>query len=345
MPNKINLTESDISDAKNTNPAPEKKYQVGGQAVIEGVMMRSPHCIATAVRIPNGEIIINKRPFTSITSKNKFLGLPLIRGGVALIEALILGVQSLTWSAEQAIEEEDKKTKKEKEEKNTEENIEKDTEKDSENIESEVDKEKKSETKQMSNIAIAGTVAFSLLLGFALFFLLPLALTSLLGVEGKIGFNLVDGLIRLVIFLSYVGLISLWGEIRRIFQYHGAEHKSIYTLEAGKELVPINAKPFTTLHPRCGTSFLLIVMVISILIFSLLGKPVWWLRIISRIVLLPLIAGISYEFVKWSSKHQDNKIVHLISIPGLALQRLTTREPDEEQIEVAMAALKASLEE
>lgn len=281
---------------------------IGGQAVIEGVMMKGRKGWSVAVRSANGEIHIKKEPLNELPF---FLKLPLIRGFSSLIHALILGIKAIEYSASKVYEE---------------------------------------EGKQLSNISIFLTILTSMLLGIALFILLPLYLTKIIGalfpqiLNNSLLFNLVDGIIRILFFLLYIIIIGLWKDIRRIFEYHGAEHKVIHAYENGNDLSINNIKKHSPLHPRCGTSFLLIVMVISILTFSFIPKELPFIyKFLSRIILIPLIAGISYEFLKLSAKIKNNPIVKILIQPGLMLQKLTTREPDESQIEVAIKALEEVL--
>lgn len=296
-----------------------KKTSIGGQAVIEGVMMRGPKKVSVAVRKPDGTIDVKIEDNVPITKKNKFFSLPIIRGAVSLIDSLVVGIKTLTYSAS-FFEEEVEKTK--------------------------FDKyiEKKLGDKA-ENFYIGISLTFSLAIAALLFFVLPTLSANYMkrATENTILINLVEGAIRLVIFFIYIYLISRMKDIQRVFEYHGAEHKSIFCYEAGMELTPENARTFKRLHPRCGTNFLLIVMLISILVFSFLGWPNIIERIISRIVLLPLIAGISYEFIKWMGK-SDSTFAKKLSYPGLMLQNLTTREPDNSQLEVAIAALMAVID-
>jgi uncharacterized protein YqhQ len=292
---------------------PEKKLNIGGQAVIEGVMMRSPTYYATAVRTPQGRIVIQKIPYVGLTHRFKFLNIPIIRGALNLIETLVVGIRSLSFSASQAVEEDEKS------------------------------KNKKS-NKSASSLAIFGSIVLALGLGFLLFFYIPLILTELFNVESGLLFNLIDGIFRLAIFLLYIYLISRWKEMRRIFQYHGAEHKTIYAFEAGKDLTAQNTKDFSTLHPRCGTSFLIVVMIVSIIVFVFLGKPETWSDRLLRFSMIPLIGGISFEFIKLSAKKRFQKFFKPAVWPGLLLQKITTQEPSEDMIEVAIAALDACLD-
>jgi uncharacterized protein YqhQ len=294
------------------------KINVGGQAVIEGVMMRAPRSVAIAVRRPNGEIVVRKELVVPLSERFPIVKLPVLRGAVALFSSLIIGIKALNFSANEAMSEEEK------------------------------EKEGEQGGGEVSSWAMAGTMAVAFGFGICLFFLFPLYLTKLMTPvigDNNIVFNLVDGVIRVIVFLLYIWGISQMNDIQRVFQYHGAEHKSIFAYEAGEELSIENVQKYSRLHPRCGTSFLLIVMLVSIAVFSLIPK-LWpfVFKAGSRIVLLPLIAGISYEFLKWSAKNDSHPLVKMIIAPGLALQRLTTREPDEQQLEVAIRSMNEALE-
>jgi uncharacterized protein YqhQ len=290
------------------------KIHVGGQAVIEGVMMRAPRALAIAVRRPDGEITVKKEEVIPLSERFPVVKLPVVRGAVAMFQSLVVGIKALNFSANEAIAEED---------------------------------ESGGEKKDLSSWAMAGTMAVALGFGVLLFFVMPLYLTKLLipiiG-DSNIVFNLIDGVIRVIVFLLYIVSISRMQDIQRVFQYHGAEHKSIFAFEAGDELTVENVRKYSRLHPRCGTSFLLIVMVVSIVIFSMIPK-LWpfYMKAGSRIFLLPLIAGISYEFLKWSAKNDSTPMVKMIITPGLALQKLTTREPDDSQMEVAIRSMEEAL--
>jgi uncharacterized protein YqhQ len=286
-------------------------FSVGGQAVLEGVMMRSPSAVATAVRRPNGEIVITHRPFQGVAARHKILNLPILRGGINLIETIALGMQSLNWSADQAMDDSARPAGR------------------------------KPSWRQQLGTAATMILAFGL--GIGLFFYLPLVLTEAIGVRGDITFNLVDGVFRVVFFLGYLWAISLWKDMRRVFQYHGAEHKSIYVFEAGLPLEPEESRKFTTLHPRCGTSFLLLVMLTSIVVFSFLGRPENVGERLVRIAFVPVIAGIAYELIKLSAKKSCQRWMMPLILPGLWLQKITTKEPSLDQVEVAMAAIRACL--
>jgi uncharacterized protein YqhQ len=292
---------------------------VGGQAVLEGVLMRIPTAYAVAVRTPAGGIRVKKELLPE-TARGRFGNLPLVRGTVILFKALMLGIQALNFSAEVAMEEEA--------------------------LEGEAPPPKAAAT----TVALATTVVFSLALGVLLFFYVPLLLTQWMGhhwefARGTFGFNLVDGAIRVAIFLAYILAISLLKDIRRVFAYHGSEHKVVHTWEAKEDLTVENARPHSVLHPRCGTSFLLFVMVISILVFSLVPRTApFWIKALSRLVFLPLIAGLSYEMIRLTAKFPCAWWSKPLLLPGLALQRLTTREPDDSMLEVALQALRDALD-
>ena len=285
-----------------------KKLSVGGQAVIEGVMMRGPGKLAVAVRKPNGEITVDLKDAGSVSDRYPILKKPFLRGVVSLVESLSYGMKALSFSAQASGEEEEGE-------------------------------------ESMSSLELAGTIAVSVGLAVLLFVVLPTGAMKLLQNEGfsPMVLNLCEGLLRLGIFLLYIWGISRQKDIQRVFQYHGAEHKTIYTYEHGLPLRVENVRPFSTLHPRCGTTFLMIVMLISIFIFTFLGWPSLWERILSRILLMPVVAGISYEIIRFAGKHMDKPWVRAAILPGLALQKLTTRQPDDGQIEVAIASLKAVL--
>ncbi len=294
------------------------KPELGGQAVIEGVMMRSPEKLSVAVRRKNGKILLKSEKFTSLTKKNKFFNLPFIRGGVVLLESLYLGVKTLSWSSKVAVSDE----------KNEENN-----------------KLQNNKKEFLSNITIWFTVFLGLAGGILLFFYLPLILTDLTGLKSRFYYNLVDSLIRIFIFMTYLLIISNWKEIQKIFQYHGAEHKSIYAYENGNKLTVENALKYTTHHPRCGTSFIVVVIIVGFFIFTSLGRPDNISEKFIRLIFIPVIGGISYELIKIADKNKNNKILRTISLPGLWLQKITTKEPDESQLKVGLVALRSSLGE
>jgi uncharacterized protein YqhQ len=285
---------------------------LGGQAVIEGVMIRSPWALAVAVRRPDGEVIVKRTPYRAWSKRYKVLGLPLLRGAAALIESLSLGLRSLMYSAEQAAETEE---------------------------------EKKKASSTANTVIMSLTMVVALVAGLGLFFYLPLLITDALGVRGSVSFNVVDGLIRVVLFLGYLFAIGRWKHVARIFQYHGAEHQAIHTYEAGQDMTPENLVSHPTGHPRCGTSFLLIVMVVSVAVFALLGRPGNPAERLLRLAMVPVIGGISYEVLKATSRRASSAIARAIAWPGISLQALTTRQPDESQADVAIQAFKAALQD
>jgi len=303
-----------------------EKITVGGQAVIEGVMMRSPTVVATAVRRPDGEISVRKTGFVSISKRKKLLGLPIIRGAVVLIETLALGINALTYSAEEALREEEAGKIPEAGEK-----------------EGAKAKKTKEKTGAMTTAGMVGTIAIALGLGFLLFFYFPLFVAEKVGVKSGFWFNLIDGTVRLVVFVLYIGLVGLWGEMRRLYQYHGAEHKSIFAFEAGEDLTVENAMKHSTLHPRCGTSFFLMVVVVSLIVFIALGRPESWAERGVRFLMVPVIAGVAFEFTRLSGKYSDSAFASALIKPGLWLQKMTTREPASDQVEVALRALREVL--
>ena len=278
------------------------KPLVGGQAVIEGVMMRGFGKVATAVREPNGSIAVEVKPVNSISDKYPILKKPFLRGTVSLFESLILGLKSLSYSAKMAGEDDEQLTDKE----------------------------------------MAGTIILALVLASVLFIAIPTGAAKFFHsiTEDPIFLNLMEGVLRLVIFIAYIFAISRMKDIQRVFQYHGAEHKTIFCYEADLPLTVENVQKFPRLHPRCGTAFLLIVMLVSIFVFAFLGWPDLWLRILSRIILLPIVAGISYEIIRAAAR-TSNPILKLAIMPGLWLQYLTTRPPEDDMVEVAIASLNA----
>jgi len=290
---------------------------VGGQAVIEGVMMRSPSRVAVAVRHADGTIGFMEREFISVTRRRKILALPVIRGAVSLFETMYLGISALNFSADELTRDE-----------------------------------------ASAKAAAAGgaaparpaggmpggaqilTVGFSLVLGILLFVVLPARLAGWLGFHDRIGFGLVDGLFRLLAFILYLLLISQWKELARVLGYHGAEHKAIHALENRAPLTPQSVQSFSRLHPRCGTSFLFLVVLISIVVFTFIGRPHGIGQHLLRVASMPLIAGVAFEFIRLSGRYADHPVVRLLVWPGMQFQRLTTREPDLSMCEVAIAALQ-----
>lgn len=284
--------------------------QVGGQAVIEGVMMRGVAHWSVAVRRPDGSISLTDAPIRPWASRHPAMRLPLVRGVVALGESLVIGMKALAISAEQASVEE--------------------------NDEGE-------EQAALSKGAIGLTLTFSLVFAVGLFFLLPLFLTSLLDLDSGFAFWAVEGVIRVGILIAYLWLISLMPDLKRVFQFHAAEHMAIHAHEAGEPLEAESAARFSQLHVRCGTAFLLIVMVISVFVFAAVGTPAFYWLVLSRIIGVPVVAGISYEVIRWAGRHKDEGYVRVIMTPGLWLQHLTTRRPDLTHLEVACEALKRVL--
>jgi uncharacterized protein YqhQ len=321
-PTAVDVTESDAPGDPPGQLWAQRDAPVGGQAVLEGVMMRGVSTWAVAVRKPlpeeiegdgfdaeegaHGEIEVTSFPLTSVLKRHRALRLPIIRGVVALVESMVIGFKALGISANAQLPEEEQ---------------------------------------EISGGMWAGTVVVALLLAVGLFFVVPVGLTSL--IKDQLGssllFWLVEGVLRTTIFLGYISLLSRLRDLRRVFEYHGAEHKTISCYEAGLPLTPENAQRFSRLHPRCGTSFLLIVMIVAIFLFAPIGLPAWYLLVLSRILGVPLIAGISFEIIKFAGRNRRKRWVRAVMWPGLMLQKLTTREPDHEQLAVAIAAMDAVL--
>lgn len=290
----------------------KSEFNYGGQAVIEGVMMRGARQMAVAVRAPDGNIVVHQEPLRAAIYTSRIGKWPFVRGLALLWDALGLGMRALMWSADVAIQDE---------------------------------KDAKGERANFSGPVAWGTVAVSLAFGIGLFFILPLLISRVIEswIPSHLLANITEGVVRLVIFLGYLLVIRRMGEIQRVFSYHGAEHKTINAYEAGAELTPESVRSFSTLHPRCGTGFLLVVMVVSIFVFSLLGRPNLILMLASRILLIPVIAAISYEFIRWSARNYGNPTVRALITPSLMLQKLTTNEPDLSMLEVAIVSLKRVL--
>lgn len=286
------------------------KINVGGQAVLEGVMMRAPERVAVAVRRHDGAIVVRNQAFESITKRFKPLGWPILRGAVVLIESIVLGVRALNFSSEVAMNE---------------------------------DNDGANKKSKWSGLLMGLTIVVAFALGLLLFFYVPIILTDLVGVKTGIGFNLIDGLFRLLIFLGYIFLIAQWKEIRRVFEYHGAEHKSVFAFEDKQELITSKVRTYSTHHPRCGTSFLFIVIIVSILVFMFLGRPESIGERLLRLAFVPLIGGLSYELIRLSDKAHKTKLFRAFILPGLWLQKITTKEPDDSQLEVALVALRTAL--
>ncbi|MEK6968057.1 MAG: DUF1385 domain-containing protein [Nanoarchaeota archaeon] len=276
---------------------------VGGQAVIEGVMMRSKTKIAVAVRNPKGHIKYMQIPLNYGPLKSRLVKIPILRGVIMLGETLSLGFKALQFSA---------------------------------NVTT-------GEDEEIGPMGMIVLVLISAVFGIGIFVLAPLLLTKLITSKNGFIFNIIDGIIRILFLLGYLAAISMFKDVRRLFQYHGAEHMAVAAFEANKKLIPKNVRKYSRLHPRCGTNFLLIVFITSIIVFSVVDNPSLFLKFSYRVVLIPLIAGIAYELLKFGGKHHHNPIVKLFVLPGLGLQLITTQEPDDKQIEVAIAALKKAI--
>ena len=283
-----------------------KRFNYGGQAVIEGVMMRGRRVVVTAVRRPGGGIALDTQPLPAILT-SRARKVPLIRGILVLIEAMVLGIKSLVYSAEVSAEEEEEK---------------------------------------LSGRAIGGIVAGSIAFAVAVFFIAPLFLTRTLDsyIESSIGFSLVEGFVRMAIFLAYLKILTLIPSLGRIFAYHGAEHKAVNAYEAGVPLEMEAVKKCSTAHTRCGTSFLFVVMIIAIVVFALIGRPSLWQMVLSRVALVPVIAGLGYEVTQFGARHTGSSFIRAFLAPGLWLQRMTTREPDDSQLEIGISALRRAVE-
>jgi uncharacterized protein YqhQ len=286
--------------------AEQKKHSYGGQAVIEGVMIRGRSSVVTAVRRPNGEIAVDAKPVPSIYT-SKLRRIPFTRGIVILIESMVLGIKSLLLSANFAMEE---------------------------------------EAEEIPTKAIWGMMATAAILVIVLFFIAPLFLTKLVNsyIPNSLLFQVIEGVIRLAIFVGYLKLISLMPDIKRVFTYHGAEHKTVNAYEAGVPMEVESIKKYSRAHVRCGTSFLFVVLIVAIVLFAFVGRPALWIMVLSRIVLIPVIMAFGYEVIYFGARHTGNRIVKIILAPGLWLQSLTTGEPDDKQIEVAIASMSKALE-
>ncbi len=277
------------------------KLKVGGQAVIEGVMMRSPHYVVTSVRKPDGKIVSKKE---NLKQYAKFFKIPFIRGIANLIDMLVIGMRSLTWSANQVEEKEED---------------------------------------QLSAKEMFMLISTSLLFAVLIFIIVPFYLTKLMTSSTGTWFNILDGFIRIAVFIIYIYVISLMEDVKVLFQYHGAEHKAVHCYEHSKKLNVDNVKKYTTLHPRCGTAFIGVVLILSIFIFGIVKSPVWYYRLGSRILFIPLIASVSYEVLKQGDKYRQNIFFKILIYPGIYLQKITTKEPNKKQIQVAIDALKKVL--
>ena len=283
----------------------------GGQAVLEGVMMRSPSSWAVAVRTPEGDITEVVQEISSPMQRRRLLRLPIVRGVIALGESLAIGFRALSISANVMTQE----------------------------------KDEHGEIKtQISRGQLIFSFTIAIVFALMLFKVGPVLITSWLPIDSTGLFVVVEGAIRVSVLIGYIVLISFLPDLRRVFQYHGAEHKTINALEAGADLTPTNVQRFSLIHPRCGTAFLLWVMVIAVFVFAFVGRPVWYWLIASRILLLPVIAGLAYEVIRFAGKHQSSRVLMTILAPGLWLQRLTTREPTDDQVEVSIRALRRVME-
>jgi uncharacterized protein YqhQ len=285
------------------NKKPNPEDIAGGQAIIEGVMMRHGNKIASAVRKPDKEIAIREQYYVPLTKRYKFLGWPFVRGLVTLLEMMVIGMKSLLFSAELALTEDEKKPKR-------------------------------------WELTVSMMISFAVAMFF--FIVIPAYSFSQLKsyIPNTLLLNVIEGFIRLGLFLCFLGTTLLMEDMRRVFMYHGAEHKTVFAWEDGQDLTIENVRRYSAQHPRCGTSFILIVMIISILVFSLLGRPDFLHRVLYKLMLLPFVAGISYEIIRFTGKYRHYKWVRMLSWPGLLLQKITTREPTEDQIEVAITAMK-----
>lgn len=298
-----------------------KRTDIGGQAILEGVMMRGKRMYAVAVRKPNKDIVVDKKKVKSSQDRPSFLKLPIIRGSVALIDSLVIGMKSITFSASFFDTEEEEPSKMDK------------------YLENKFGD-------KLNDIMISISVVIAVLMAVGLFMVLPTWISSFFNrlIPGSWALGIVEGLVRILIFILYLVLITRMNDIKRVFQYHGAEHKTINCFEHEQELTVENVKNHSRFHKRCGTSFLLIVMIVSMVVFMFVKVKSVPLRILSRVILFPIVAGISYELIKWAGK-SDSKFVQWISAPGMCLQRLTTAEPDDSMIEVAIVAMKGVLED
>ncbi len=285
----------------------------GGQAVIEGVMIRGSHHVAVAVRAPDGTIHVHAEELSAPIYTGRWGKLPFLRGLVMLWDAIGLGTRALLWSAHVAMPEEERG--------------------------------EEAAGTSWDQASSWGLVGFSLLMAILLFFVVPLVIVHRLDrfIASDVASNLIEGLIRLAILIGYIGAIGRMEDVARVFAYHGAEHKTINAYEAGAPLTPEGVSPFGLTHPRCGTGFLLVVAVVSVLVFAFLGRPAFIWRVLTRLLLVPVVAGISYELIRWGASHYHRPLVRLLMAPGIALQRLTTREPTPDMLEVAITALKTVL--
>lgn len=300
-----------------------KRVNIGGQAILEGVMMKGPDSYAIAVRKPDKEIAVEINKYKSFGERHKACRIPILRGVVNFVESLYIGIKTLMQSAEYFEDEEEDNGK-----------------------ESGKSKEKTEAQKKKEDTAyLVGTLAISIIIAVGVFMLLPAYLATFLDnvINNAVIVNLIEGILRLAIFLLYVVLISQMKDIKRTFMYHGAEHKTINCLEAGEELTVENIKKHTRYHKRCGTSFLFVVMFVSIILFMFIRTRVLWLRLLSRLLLVPVVAGISYEFIRYAGR-SNSKFAYILSVPGMWVQRLTTKEPDADMIEVAIKSVEGVID-
>ncbi|MCX7912616.1 MAG: DUF1385 domain-containing protein [Dehalococcoidales bacterium] len=285
--------------------ADERRFSYGGQAVIEGVMIRGRQAVVTAVRRPNGEIVTRVMKPSGFAS-GRLRRMPLVRGVIILIEAMVLGIQSLLYSANVAVEE---------------------------------------ELEEIPQKVLWVTLGLGVALAIILFLVIPLVLTNLLReyLPGSLAFNAVEGAIRIIIFIGYLKVVSFMPDIRRVFTYHGAEHKTVNAYEAGQPLEVEAVRPYGTAHVRCGTSFLFLVLLLAIIVFTFVGRQELWIMVLSRILLIPVIMALGYEVIHFGARHSRNWLMKVVLAPGLFLQALTTGEPDDRQLEVAITAMKEAL--
>jgi uncharacterized protein YqhQ len=294
----------------------EDEILVGGQAVVEGVMMRSPKGYSVAVRRQDGTVRVMKDMVLALGQKWKIFKAPIARGVGVLGQALVLGIRALRFSTEEALAEES------------------------------VKQDSKTDPAQVSSWMIGSSLVLALGVNILIFIALPLVITRLIqaevGFQSSLLFNGIDGIFRVLVFVAFLYIVSLMKDMNRVFQYHGAEHKTVYNFESRQSLTVENAQKFSTLHPRCGTSFLLVVMIVSILVFSIAHFDSFTGKLLSRIVLLPIVAGISYEIIRYSAKHPKS-LLRVVTLPGLLLQKITTKPPDDTQVEIAIRALEEAL--
>jgi len=294
---------------------------VGGQAVMEGVMMRAPHSYCVAVRKPDGSIVTQQNPLPRLSEKYKIFKYPVFRGVGTLGHAMSLGMKALRFSADVAMEAE---------------------------AEARGESAEATQKKEVPGWVMSLNLIISLVFFIAMYKFLPLLLTTRLQqsfpeLSNRIAFNLVDGIIRMVIFVAFMWLISRWKDIHRVFEYHGAEHKVVFNFESGKPVTVPNAQSFVTFHPRCGTSFLLVVMMVSVVVYAVIPAETFWAKMLVRVLALPLIAGLSYEMIRFAARHRGG-LMALLTAPGLWLQRITTQPPSDEQTAVAIRALDGAME-